>query len=59
MIVTPDMIEALRTLRLASRTGLGLDGAAREAFDTLDNQGAFAEIDITTGYEIFSDEDFQ
>lgn len=43
-------IEALATLRLASRTGLDLDGPVREAFDTLDNAGVFAALDEQNDY---------
>jgi hypothetical protein len=40
-----ETFEALRTLRLTVRTGLGIDGAPREAFEQLDKAGVFAALD--------------
>lgn len=57
MAFDPKTIHALAHLRLASRTGLGLEGSVREAFDQLDNACVFAALDEQTGYDVDSDHD--
>jgi hypothetical protein len=50
MMYTDATLQGLAHLRLAARTGLGLSGAAREAFEALDNAGVFAALDEQTDY---------
>lgn len=51
MDVTPEIIEALRTLR-AFATGPTLPNSVRAAVNTLDNAGIFAVIDEQTDYDV-------
>jgi len=48
MSFDPKVIAALTHLRLAARTGLGLEGSARESFEALDDAGVFAALDEQT-----------
>lgn len=48
MDVTPEIIEALRTLRLHRENDVDLE----HAVNTLDNAGVFAVIDEQTGYDV-------
>lgn len=51
MDVTPEIIEALRTLR-AFAAGPTLPNSVRAAVNTLDNAEVFAVIDEQTGYDV-------
>lgn len=55
MSFDPKVIEALAHLRLAGRTGLGLEDSARDAFETLDNAGVFAALDEQADYAAAED----
>ena len=49
--VTPEVIEALRTLR-HNVSGDGMSEAVAQALVILDNAGVFSAIDEATGYDI-------
>lgn len=48
---TPEVIEALRTLREIARTCMA-EVKVVEAFNALDDAGIFAAIDEATGYDV-------